>query len=55
MTPDTLSKSKLLAFLKSQHVDTGETMNTIRYVYCTGKNQICDAIAVAIYAGDFDE
>lgn len=50
-----LSRKKIIAFLKEQHVDTKDMSNDTRYAYCTGKNQICDTLAIGIMAGDFDE
>lgn len=55
MADKAISRKKILEFLRENHVDTKGIENATRYVYCSGKNQICDALAVGIMAGDFDE
>ena len=51
---ETLSKKKLLEFLREFHTNTKGIDNNTRYLYSTGRNQVLDTLAVGIMAGDFD-
>ena len=55
MTEPTISKQKLLAYLKLQMVDTTSIDTMPREMYCLGGNNKVSTLIVGITCGDFDE
>ena len=52
--PDTLSKRRVVDFLKQARVKT-EGMNDNLFLYSVGRNGLIDYMLVAVMCGDFAE
>jgi hypothetical protein len=55
MSSDTISKSKLISFLRSARSDTHDLEESDpRCLYSRGRNILADLVLVGIATGDFD-
>ena len=50
-----ISREKLIAFLRAMRQDQAPSGNDMGYMYTLGRNVSIDLVLASIYCGDFDE